>query len=84
MSVLYCVKSMEMDMVLPKIRHTSKVCSIKDPPITILLVEATIPLYPASEFARERQDLQNDVALAVGDRLDYYNSEIHWADGNVT
>lgn len=71
-------------MALPKIRHTSKKWTIKDPPRTILHVMATIPLYPASEFARERQDLQNHVALAVGDRRDYANSESHWTDGNVT
>jgi hypothetical protein len=70
-------------MSLPKIRHTSKVWLIKEPPRTILHVMATIPQQPASEFANERYELRNDVAFAIGDRREYDDSKIHWTDDNA-
>jgi hypothetical protein len=71
-------------MTLPKIRHTSKVWLIKDPPRTILHVLATIPQHPASEFASERHELREDVAFAVGDRREYDDAKIHWTDDNAS
>ena len=67
-------------MTLPKIRHTSKVWTIKEPPLTILHVMATVPQFPASDFANERYDLLQDVAFAVGDGREYDDSKIHWTD----
>ena len=67
-------------MTLPKIRHASKVCCERKPPLMILHVVATIPQFPASEFARERQELCNDVAFAVGNGREYDDATIHWTD----
>ncbi len=70
-------------MTLPKIRHASKVWPEKKPPLTFLHVAATIPQFPASEFARERQELGNDVAFAVGDKREYFDAVVHWMDDDV-
>ena len=62
-------------MTIPRIRHASKVWPIEDPPLTILHVMATIPQFPASEFANERHELRQDVALAVGAGREYNGSK---------
>lgn len=66
------------DQRLPTIPHTSKVWAIKDPPRTILHVQATIAEVPASTHAGERHDLRKAVAEAVGNGRAFDDAVIYW------
>ena len=50
------------------------------PPRKIIHIRATIPQFPASCFASERDALIKRAAEAVGTRRDYDGARIHWSD----